>query len=297
MSDAASIASSSAGVRSAHLGTMFADVRDGVWTLTLNRPSVLNCIDEAWLRDFQRLLDEIQRDTEARVVVIRGAGRAFCTGIDLTALSKGQISSAFFRQWEEALWRLETLDAIVIAAVHAHCIGGGLQLALACDLRLARTDARFGITAVKEGIIPGIGVWRIARHAGLGRAKWLALTGEVVDAATALQWGLVQATADEDVFEARLASLISRMGEMAWTSTKLTKKLANIALDTSAAELTEMFCEFQRLSTASSEHQRAMRERREARSGNRGPLLTEICVATDANQPVTGDDHEQSIRR
>ena len=245
---------------------MIAHVQNGLWTVTLNRPAVLNCVNESWLRDFQVLLDEIQRDSEARVVVIRGAGRAFCTGIDLTALSQGTIGAAFFREWEEALRRLETLDPIVIAAVHAHCIGGGLQLALACDLRLARADARFGITAVKEGIIPGIGVWRIARHAGLGRAKRLALTADVVDAATALQWGLVDDIADADEFEPRLASLIGRLGEMAWTSTRLTKKLANAALDTSIAEFTEMFVEYQRLATASPEHQAAMQERRERRS-------------------------------
>jgi enoyl-CoA hydratase/carnithine racemase len=250
---------------------MFAHVRDGLWTVTLNRPAVLNCVDESWLRDFQVLLDEIQRDAEARVVVIRGAGRAFCTGVDLTALSQGRIGNAFFRQWEEALWKLETLDAIVIAAIHAHCIGGGLQLALACDLRLARSDAMFGITAVKEGIIPGIGVWRIARHAGLGRAKRLALTAEVIDAATALQWGLVDDMADVDAFEPRLAGLIDRLHAMAWTSARLTKKLANIALDTPFAEFTEIFCEYQRLATASPEHRSAMQERRERRLRSQHP--------------------------
>ena len=70
-----------------------------------------------------------------------------------------------------ALGKIETMDAIAIAAVQSHCIGGGLQVALACDLRIARSDARFGITAVKEGIIPGIGMWRVARYAGMGRAK------------------------------------------------------------------------------------------------------------------------------
>ena len=81
-----------------------------------------------------------------------------------------------------ALRKLETLDPVVVAAIHSHCIGGGLQIALACDLRVARDDARFGITAVEEGIIPGIGMWRVARHAGVGRAKQLALAAEIIDA-------------------------------------------------------------------------------------------------------------------
>ena len=104
--------------------------------------------------------------TDVRVVVVRGAGRAFCSGIDITALSQGEIGMSFFRNWEAALRKMETMDAVVIAAIQSHCIGGGLQIALACDLRVARDDARFGITAVSEGIIPGIGMWRVARHAG-----------------------------------------------------------------------------------------------------------------------------------
>ena len=113
----------------------------------------------------------------------------------------------FFRNWETALRKLETLDAVVIAAIQSHCIGGGLQVALACDLRVARDDARFGITAVREGIIPGIGMWRVARHAGLGRAKRLALAAEIVDAAAALEWGLVDWVVDADAFEAKVAEL------------------------------------------------------------------------------------------
>jgi enoyl-CoA hydratase len=122
---------------------------------------------------------------------------------------------AFFRNWETALRKLETLDAVVIAAIHSHCIGGGLQIALACDLRVARDDARFGITAVREGIVPGIGMWRVVRHAGIGRAKRLALAAELTD----------------------------RILSMAWTSTRLTKKLTNMAFDTSFAEFVETYFE------------------------------------------------------
>ena len=123
------------------------------------------------------------------------------------------------------------LDAVVIAAIHSHCIGGGLQVALACDLRVARDDAQFGITAVREGIIPGIGMWRVARHAGLGRAKRLALAAEIVDAAVAMEWGLVDWVVDGDAFEAKVAELTERMLTMGSTSTRLTKKLTNMAFD------------------------------------------------------------------
>src|SRR5262245_19878472 len=161
---------------------MYSEVHDEVATLVLNRPEVLNCANEQWAIDLNTLVDDLAANAALRVVVIRGAGRAFCSGIDLTALSRGETGMDFFRNWEAALRKIERMDAIAIAAVQSHCIGGGLQVALACDLRIAREDARFGITAVREGIIPGMGMWRVARHAGLGRAKRLALAADVIDA-------------------------------------------------------------------------------------------------------------------
>ena len=153
------------------LETMHSDVAGDVATLTLNRPAVLNCADESWARDLNTLVDDLAARPSLRVVVLRGAGRAFCTGIDITALSRGEIAMSFFRNWEGALRKIEMLDAVVIAAVHSHCIGGGLQVALAADLRVARDDARFGITAVREGILPGMGMWRVARSSGSRKTR------------------------------------------------------------------------------------------------------------------------------
>jgi enoyl-CoA hydratase/carnithine racemase len=247
------------------LDTMYSDVHGRAFTVVFNRPAVLNCVNEAWVRDFHTMLDHICSQPQVRVVVLRGAGRAFCSGIDVRALSEGAISQGFFRAWEDALRRLETMEPLVVAAIHSHCIGGGLQMALAADLRLARDDARFGVTAGKEGIIPGLGVWRIARHAGLGRAKRLAFTGDIIDAATALGWGLVDYVADASGFEAGINDLTRRLLDMTWTSTRLTKKLSNSAFDSSFAEILEVFSEYQRISTDSPEHAEAMAERRRSR--------------------------------
>jgi len=184
------------------LETMYSSLDDHVATIVLNRPHVLNCANEQWARDLNTLVDDLAKNDRVRVVVVRGAGRAFCSGIDLTALSQGETGMTFFRNWEMALRKLEALDPIVVAAIHSHCIGGGLQVALACDLRVARDDARFGITAVREGIIPGIGMWRVARHAGVGRAKRLAIAADIVGADVALDWGLVEWVADAGSFDA-----------------------------------------------------------------------------------------------
>jgi len=248
------------------LETMHSAVDGPIATVTLNRPHVLNSANEQWARDLNTLVDDLAANDRIRVVVVRGAGRAFCSGIDVTALSHGETGLGFFRDWETALRKIETLDPVVIAAIQSHCIGGGLQLALACDLRVARDDARFGITAVREGIIPGIGMWRIARHAGLGRAKRLALAADVIDAATAASWGLVDYVVDRDAFEATIADLTQRILTMAWTSTRLTKKLTNAALETPFAEFVATYFEYQQQSTASAEHRQVMAEHRAARA-------------------------------
>ena len=248
---------------------MTTSVDNQIATLVLNRPDVLNCANEQWASDLNTAVDDLARHEDLRVVVVRGAGRAFCSGIDLTALSRGEIGMTFFRNWEEGLRKLEALDPVVIAAIHSHCIGGGLQVALACDLRVARDDARFGITAVKEGIIPGMGMWRVARHAGVGRAKRLALAAEIVDANVAQEWGLVDWVVDIGSFEPKIAELADRIVSMGKTSTRLTKKLTNMAFETSFAEFAETYFEYQRLSIRSPEHLHAMAEHRASHEGAR----------------------------
>jgi enoyl-CoA hydratase/carnithine racemase len=254
-----------------HLDTMYSTVEDRVATVVFNRPEVLNCANETWTRDLNTLVDDLAGYEGLRVVVVRGAGRAFCSGIDLSALAEGQTTMTFFRNWEGALRKLELMDPIVIAAIQSHCIGGGLQVALACDLRVARDDARFGITAVKEGIIPGIGMWRAARYAGLGRAQRLAVAAEVIDAATALDWGLVDWVVDAASFDAKINELTERVLSMGWTSTRLTKKLTRMAFETSFDEFVETYFDYQQRSITSPEHLQVMADHRANRAARRLP--------------------------
>lgn len=248
-----------------HLETMFCSREGQIATLVLNRPEVLNCANEQWTRDLNAIADHLAAQRDLRVIVLRGAGRAFCTGIDITALSQGETGLTFFRNWETGLRKLETVDAVVVAAIQSHCIGGGLQIALACDLRIATDDARFGITAVREGIIPGMGMWRVARHAGLGRTKRLALAAEVIDAHTAHAWGLVDWVVAADALDAKVTEVVDRLLCTAPTSTRLTKKLTNTAFETSFAEFAEMYYEYQQQAISSPEHKAIMTEHRESR--------------------------------
>jgi enoyl-CoA hydratase/carnithine racemase len=249
---------------------MYSEIEGEVATLVLNRPAVLNCANEQWARDLNTLVDDLMARKDLRVVILRGRGRAFCSGIDLTALSRGEISRSFFDNWEKGLRKLETMEPIVVAAVQSHCIGGGLQIILAADLRVARDDAQFGITAVREGIIPGIGMWRIARYAGLGRAKQLALIADRVDAQTALAWGLVDWVETADGFEKRIGDVVARVRSMAWTSTRLTKKLTNAAFEMPWDEFVRTYLDYQDQSTASAEHKAVMAEHRAHRAAKAG---------------------------
>src|SRR5262249_53185664 len=169
--------------------------------ITLNRPEVLNAMNLAWPRELLGITKPLARNKQVRVVVLTGAGRAFCSGIDLKVLSSGGIPLTWFRDTELAFRSVEELPQFVICAAHKYCIGGGLQLALASDLRIVTDTTRFALTAVKECLIPGMGTYRLARYVGLGRAKHLALSGEFIGAQEALAMGLVDHVVPERGFD------------------------------------------------------------------------------------------------
>ena len=146
---------------------------EGVGWITLARPQVLNALDASSRRTWPRRSPRAETDPAAWVVVVTGEGRAFSSGMDRKALSAGAVGEPFFRDWIRALNGLEDMGKLVIAAIRGYCIGGGLQLALACDLRLCAADAVLGLGATRHGLIPDGAVLRLARVIGLGRAKEL----------------------------------------------------------------------------------------------------------------------------
>jgi enoyl-CoA hydratase/carnithine racemase len=185
--------------------------------MTLNRPHALNAMPHDMVLEMDAIAERIARDPAIRVVAVTGAGRAFSAGIDLKALSRGEITESYLAPWERFLHRLETMDKLVVCFCHGFFIGGGLQLALACDIRVATPSAKTGLPAVKEGLIPSMGPWRLARHIGLGRAKQLCLLGNLIDGAEAHRIGLVDhlvsETAAEAEFERILADYLGCAGE------------------------------------------------------------------------------------
>ncbi|MEK7714251.1 MAG: enoyl-CoA hydratase/isomerase family protein, partial [candidate division NC10 bacterium] len=159
------------------------------------------------------------------LVVVRGAGRAFCSGMDRTALAAGTVGEAFYRHWIRALNCLEDMPKLAIAVLHGYSIGGGLQLALACDLRLATADAVIGLGATRHGLVPDGAVLRLARVVGLGRAKELALLNDNVTAAEARASGLVNWVCAPSEVEEALAGVVARARGASPTAAAHTKRL------------------------------------------------------------------------
>ena len=166
--------------------------------LELVRPERLNAVAMTGAREMLDAARRIAADEDARMVAITGSGRAFSTGMDLKDLAAGLIEQSYFDMWDSALRVFETMDKLVVCLIHGYAIGGGLQLALACDIRVCTPSARLGLPAVKDGLIPGLGTFRLARYVGLGRAKSLIIRGNMIDGTEAERIGLVDHLVDDD---------------------------------------------------------------------------------------------------
>ena len=200
-------------------------VSDSVAWITLARPDVLNALDTPLVAALADAAEAAAADPAVTLVVVRGAGRAFCSGMDRTALAAGSIGEAFHRAWVRSLNHLEDMPKVSIGVLHGYSIGGGLQIALACDLRLATDDAVLGLGASRHGIIPDGAVLRLGRLVGLARAKELALLNEHVTPAAALAMGLVTWVCPAADVEPELERIIARLRAQAPTANAHIKRL------------------------------------------------------------------------
>jgi len=171
------------------------EVIDGVATLTLNRPTVLNALNDATYLALEEILDELETRDDLRVVIVTGAGeRAFSAGADLTYMRAldGEARQEFILLTHRVTNRLAYFPRPTVAAIRGYCLGGGLELAMACDLRIAGVGTQFGLPEITLGSIPGSGgVQRLPLLVGPTRAKELILTGRRLSAEEALAWGFV----------------------------------------------------------------------------------------------------------
>src|SRR5262249_25154627 len=171
-------------------------------TLTINRPTALNAINREVLEDITRVIREIRHDSSVRVLIITGAGdRAFVAGADIASMSKMSASDGleFSRLGHRVLASIEELPIPVLAAVNGFALGGGTELALACDLIISSEQARFGQPEINLGLIPGFGgTQRLPHRIGHMKARELIMTGDMIDAKTALELGLANQVVPPD---------------------------------------------------------------------------------------------------
>src|SRR5436190_20872802 len=213
------------------LETMYFEKDRRLGCLTLSRPHLLNAMNFQGALDMNRAAEMLRDDRDVRLVVIRGAGRAFCTGIDLKQLQAGEMPHEYYELWDRALRILEQTEKVLICAMHGYALGGGLQVELACDIRIATDDCQLGLPAIKEGIVPGLGTFRLPRYVGLGRAKWMVLSGENVDGRRAHEIGLIDHVVEADSLTAEVNSLVDRYSRLCSEGTRQSKILLNMPFD------------------------------------------------------------------
>ena len=216
---------------------------EGIATITINRPEALNAFSAEVVSEILQALEDVKADESVRVVVLTGAGeKAFSAGADIKAM-KGMnaLKARELSQMGERLCSaLENLEKPVIAAINGYALGGGLEVAMACDIRLASENARMGQTEINIGLIPGWGgTQRLTRLIGATKAKELIFTGKMIDAKTAEQLGLVNMVVPQDKFRETVRQFALELAQKAPVALKVAKALINkgaeISLDAAIA--------------------------------------------------------------
>jgi len=211
--------------------TLLYEKEDGIGIITINRPEELNAQNSEMLAELTALLTDVEVDNEVRVIIITGSGdKAFIAGSDVREmLPKTSITIREFHIANRMLLeKLERLPKPVIAAVNGFALGGGCELAMSCDLRIAAENARFGQPEINLGIIPGAGgTQRLVRLVGMTKAKELIYTGDLIDAKTALSIGLV----NKVVPQSDLMSEAKAMAQKLLTKSSAALSLAKAAIN------------------------------------------------------------------
>ncbi len=183
--------------------------------IILNRLDSGNAINAQMVKELLKLSEYLEDESKDEVLIIHGAENTFCTGVDLRDFPVDSKPNANgFSSWEKACRTIERLPMLTIAAIDGECAGGGMQLALICDLRIASNNAYFQLHEVQDGFIPGGATFRLSKFIGLGRARKIALTGAVVKAEEAYKMGIVD-------FQCHSKSLMETINEVIQNFSKI----------------------------------------------------------------------------
>lgn len=210
------------------------EINDGIAILTLNRPEVRNALDYVTWDEIRAGMRELRFNDDAHVIILTGAGgKAFASGADIKALNARTVSEQMNSEVNDILYEITMHKKPVIAAVDGYALGGGCELAMACDIRIATKKSKFGQPEVNLGIIPGGGgTQRLQRLVGIGKAKELIFTGDIISAEEAERIGLIEKVVEDGaVLEAaiEMAKKIKAKGPVAIT---LAKQAINVGANT-----------------------------------------------------------------
>ena len=215
--------------------TMTFETRGALGVLTLDRQDRLNSISRELTYELQSFVTDMESNDDVRVLIVTGAGRAFCAGADIKERAENMDDQSYARTSaiiSPTFRRLERLPQVSIAAVNGVAAGGGLELAMACDLRIASDAARMALPELTLGILPGAGgTQRLPRLVGPARAKQMMLLGTFIDAETALSWGLVNDVLPPDMLMAEARRWADRLLELPPLSLSHIKNAVNVAMD------------------------------------------------------------------
>lgn len=215
----------------------------GILTINLNRPDKLNALNKNVLLELQQAFTEAQQSAQIKAILITGNGKAFCAGADINELAAADsVTGMEFARTGQSIFRqLETLGKPSLAAINGFAFGGGCELAMSASMRIASEKAQFGQPEVKLGVIPGYGgTQRLARLVGKGRAIDLCTTGRFIDAATALNWGLVTELTTPEELIAKAKTILETILTMAPVAIKHVLHTIDAGFDMSLDEALDL---------------------------------------------------------
>ena len=194
---------------------LLVDRHDAITVLTLNRPQELNTLTADLIQRLDKEISRLRENRSTRAVVITGAGKAFCAGVEVGKESYDPLKARLFlKNLNRVFDALEQLPQPVVAAINGAAVAGGLELALACTLRVASSRAKLGLPEVRLGLVAAIGTThRLPRLVGYGRATEMCLLGDLVEASTAQEWGLVNRTSAPDCVLEKALDIASQLAE------------------------------------------------------------------------------------
>lgn len=204
---------------------------DGVGIMTFNKPEVHNAFDDEAGEEWGEAIDWAKNNADIKVLVLRGEGRSFHTGRDVRAMGvrkEGLSHWDFLREGQKKIFNLLHIDKPSIAAVKGGAIGGGAEIALCCDIRVSAPDLKMSLPEVKFGLaVDQGGSAMVAALAGPSRAKWMLMSGDTIDAQTALQWGLVDKVVEADKLDETVLEMAQKIAANPYQAVRAARDLVN----------------------------------------------------------------------